>query len=253
MPKERKVESIILQVLTPLSILLLTVIVCIGLFIFLPSSSHHKKTVRVPDVREKNLVSAINILYKHKLRVSKVYETHHLPKNYVISQYPLPGTEVKIGRRIELKVSSGKYAVVRVPNLQNLHITEAKYQLSNSTLHIGRLSYTYSSIEKDHVITQTPLYNTKVPKDSKVNLLISKGERPVTFYMPDLVGMKFEKATQIIKDMGLRITRIEEKVCDEYERGVIISQKPLRGYRVSAGEGVSLIVTNNTDDTSIFK
>ncbi|MEW6095850.1 MAG: PASTA domain-containing protein [bacterium] len=251
---ETKIGTIILRVLTLLSILLLIAIGCIALFIFIPSSSY-KKTVIVPDVREKNLVSATNILCKYKLRVSKTFEIHSLPKNYVISQYPSPGTTVKIGRRVELKVSSGKARVI-VPNLQNIHIAEAKHtlhRLSNHTLHMGRLAYIYSSVEKDYVIAQSPLPKAKVPEDSEVNLLISQGNRPVSFYMPELIGMKLEEATNIIKKIGLRINSIQEEICDEPEPGTIINQKPLRGYRVTAGDGLTLIVANNMIDSPIFK
>ncbi len=249
--EKKKFDSIILRILTLLSILLLIVIGGIALFIFLPSSSSYKKTVIVPDVREKKLVSAINILCKDKLRVSKTYEINPLPKNYIISQYPSPGTKVKVGRRIELKVSSGK-SVIRVPNLQNIHITEAKHNL-NHTLHIGQLSYVYSEVEKDYVITQSPLPKTKVPEDSEVNLLVSQGNRPVSFYMPELIGMNFEDAANLIKKIELKIIRIQEEICEVPERGTIINQKPLRGYRVSAGEGLTLIVANNITGSPIFK
>jgi serine/threonine-protein kinase len=229
-----------------LAILLLIIVGGVVIFIFLPSSSY-EKIVIVPDVTGKDLVSAINILCKDKLRVSKTYEVHPLPKNYVISQYPPPGTKVKVGRRIELKISSGK-PVIKVPDLQNMHIAAAKHklhQLSNHTLHIGRLSYVYSSIEKDYVIAQSPLPKTKVAEDSKVNLLISQGNRPVSFYMPELIGMKLEDATKLIKKIGLRISRIQEEICDGFERGTIINQKPLRGYRVRVGDCLTLIVANN--------
>lgn len=239
--------SIILLVLTLLSILLLIVVGGIALNIFLPSSSQ-EKTVIVPNVTEKNVVGAVNILYKYKLRVKKEYEEHSLPENCVISQYPLPGTKVKVGRRIELKVSSGK-SVVRVPDLQNINIIEAKHKLDSlSKLEVGQISYIYSEIEKDCVIAQSPLPKTKVAEDSKVNLLISQGNKPVSFYMPELVGMKLEEAINLTKKIGLKITRIQEEVTSlseqKYEQGTIINHKPHQGYRVTAGEGLTLIVAN---------
>jgi len=255
MPKV-KISSIILRVLTLLSILLLTVIGCIALFIFLPSCSY-EKTIMVPDVRGKDLLTATNILCKNKLRISKTYKIHSLPKNYVISQYPLPYTKVKVGRRVELKVSLGN-AIVNVPNLQHIHITEVKhklYHLSNHTLHIGHLSYVYSSgVEKDYVITQSPLPGAKVSKGSGVNLLISQGNRPVSFYMPELIGMRLEDATNLIKKIGLRITRIQEETCNDPERwGRVVNQRPLQGYRVTVGDGLTLIVANRTISLPISK
>lgn len=250
-----KIGSIIFRVSTILSVLLLIGIGCILLFIFLPSSAN-EKTVILPDVTNKDLISAVNILYQEKLKVNKIYEEHTLPKNYIISQNPLPGTKVKAGRRIELKVSSGKGNIVKVPNIENISVIEAKHklrQLSNQALHIGRLSYVYSSIEKDYVVAQNPLPNVKIPEDSEVNLLISKGNRPISFYMPELTGMKLEEASEIIKKIGLRITRVEEEICDAPERGTILEQKPLRGYRVSAGDGLTLLVANNTSSSSLFE
>ncbi len=251
MPKKH-IGSIILRVLTLLSILILIVVGGVVLNIFLPSSAQ-EKTVLVPDVTEKNVVGAVNILCKHKLRVKKEYETHSLPENCVISQYPLTGTKVKIGRRIELKISSGK-SVVRVPDLQNINIVEARHKLDSlSKLQMGELSYTYSEIEKDCIIAQSPLPKTKVAEDSKVNLLISQGNKPISFYMPELVGMKLEEAINLTKKIGLKITRIQEVAslaeaaslsAQKYEQGIIVNHKPHQGYRVTAGDGLTLIVTN---------
>ncbi|MFH1563286.1 MAG: PASTA domain-containing protein [Nitrospirota bacterium] len=247
--------SIILRVLTLLSILLLIGVGGIVLNIFLPSSSQ-EKIVIVPDVTSKNLVGAVNILCKYKLRVKKEYAGHSLPKNCIISQFPLAGTKVKAGRRIELKVSSGK-PVVRVPDLQNINIIEAKHKLDSlAKLQLGQLSYTYSGIEKDCIIAQSPLPKTKVAEDSKVNLLISQGNKPVSFYMPELVGMKLEEAINLTKKIGLKIIRIQEvallaevapraeQIDAKYEQGTIINHKPHQGYRVTVGDGVQLSINN---------
>lgn len=249
-----KIGSLILRVLTILSTLLLIVVGGILIYIFLPSFSDEKNVI-VPDVTGKDLITAQNILYKEKLRVSKTYIIHPCHKNYIISQNPSGGTKVKQGRRIELKVSSGQGEVVKVPDIQNIHITKAKhklYRLSNNTLRIGRLCYTYSSIEKDYVIAQSPLPKVKILQGSEVNLLISKGKRPITFYMPELVGMKLEEASELIKKIGLKITRVEEEICDFQEQGTILEQKPLNGYRVRAGDGLTLIVANKTNSSSLF-
>lgn len=239
--QKKHIGSIILRVLTLLSILLVIGVGGIVLNIFLPSSSQ-EKTVLVPDVTEMNIVSAVNTLCKYRLRVKKEYEEHSLPDNCVISQEPLAGTKVKPGRRIELKISSGK-AVVRVPDLQNINIIEAKHKLDSlSKLQLGELSYTYSEIEKDCIIAQSPLPKTKVAEDSNVNLLISQGNKPISFYMPELIGMSLEEAINLTKKIGLKINRIQDEIGDKYEQGTIISHKPHQGYRVTAGDGLTLIV-----------
>ena len=247
--QKKHIGSIILKVLTLLSVLLLIGVVGVVLNIFLPSSSQ-EKIVIVPDVTSKNVVGAVNILCKYKLRVKKEYEEHFLPKNCVISQYPLPGTKVKAGRRIELKISSGK-SVVRVPDLQNINIIEAKHKLDSlsklrlASLQLGALSYTYSGMEKDCIIAQSPLPKTKVAEDSKVNLLISQGNKPVSFYMPELIGMKLEEAINLTKKIGLKITRIQEDIGAQYEQGIVVNHSQHQGYRVTAGDGLTLIVANN--------
>ncbi|MEW6620321.1 MAG: PASTA domain-containing protein [bacterium] len=241
-----KIGSIILRVLSVIAVLLIMVVVGTAIYIFLPTSAVGK-TVIVPDVTGKHLINATNILCKSKLRVNKIYEEHSLEKNYIISQDPLPGTKVKSGRTIDLKVSMGNSMVIRVPNLQNIPLTEAKHhlnRLSNQKLQTGQISYIYSSVEKDYVIAQSPLPKTKLPENSKINLLISLGNRPLSFYMPELTGMKLDEATELVKKIGLRITRIREEISTEYERGTIINQKPLYGYRVTIGDGLTLTVAN---------
>jgi len=249
-----KIGSVILRVLTILATLLLIVVGSILIFIFLPSFSQ-TQTIIVPNVVGKNLITAQNMLYKEKLRVSKSYVIHTCPKNYIIAQNPLPGTKVKPGRTIELKISSGKGDVVSMPDIQNMHLTKAKHKLarlSYNTLQIGRLSYIYSSLEKDYVVAQSPLPRVKILQNSEVNLLISKGKRPISFYMPELIGMKLDEAIKLIKKIGLKITRVQEEICDGYERGTILDQKPKRGYRVTEGDGLTLIIANKTTNSPLF-
>lgn len=75
------------------------------------SKGEKRVTINIPDVRNKNLEEAINIIKESGLTVGKVAYVSHfsIPKNKVISQTPEPGRAILEDNTINLLVSLGNY------------------------------------------------------------------------------------------------------------------------------------------------
>ena len=93
--------------------------------------------VAVPDVVNKQIDSARDILTNTNLRVSETDTfSDTIPANMVISQDPAAGTTVKEQRTIDLVVSKGVEVTV-VPDVRGLNKRDAELQITNSGTETG--------------------------------------------------------------------------------------------------------------------
>ncbi len=97
-----------------------------------------------------------------------------VPAGVVISQSPVAGTEMKKGDSVQLKVSLGA-ELMNVPNLLGLTVETANDALKNNNLKLGNVTEISSGQAKGVVVKQSIAENTKVDKNTVVDIVISKG------------------------------------------------------------------------------
>ena len=144
--------------------------------------THHRNEVEMPDLSNKDYRKAKHDLYKMGLYINKVSERNSLEvlDGSIISQEPQAKTIVKKGYTIDVIVSKGP-ELIKIPTLDNLTIDEARIRLINSGLEVGNVNYSYSNeIQKGKVIYSQPVYGIDIPRNSKVDLVISLGRIPST-------------------------------------------------------------------------
>jgi len=96
----------------------------------------------------------------------------------VIEARPDPGRRVKQGRRIGLIISAGS-AWTNVPDIREMSERRAEAVLKEKSLFLGQRRYIYhASLPKGFVVEQLPAPGTRLPKNSEVQAVISKGPRP---------------------------------------------------------------------------
>ena len=77
----------------------------------------------------------------------------------------------------------------------------------------------------------------KAPRDSAVDVAVSKGPKPVP--VPSVVGATLEDATATLEDLGFVVDPSKTKFSTDVERDRVIRQTPADG-RLQPGETVSL-------------
>lgn len=207
--------------------------------------------VRVPDVTEMKLEEAEKTLKSMKLEpYIELYNFDPtVPENYVYKQYPPPGTELKVSRRIELWVSKGQKKI-EVPYLIGLPLVQAENLLHRFKLQIAEVeSIESDSLPPGKVIKTIPEANTKVNKNTAVKIFMSKGTEEEGFPMPNLFGRNLSEIEKPIMEMGLVIGNIKYIESENENEGEIILQSPQPGVLISSGDTISLIVTTSVSDT----
>jgi len=137
--------------------------------------------VVVPDLTGKRLNTALMELNSLKLEGRKAGSVFDLryAEGRVVSQQPEIGRMVKVGRTINLIVSSGKRKVV-VPNLLGRPEVQARAVLAAKGLLLGNIGTEYAvDLEPGIVLAQSPLPGDQVNVNSYVSVTISTSQEPV--------------------------------------------------------------------------
>lgn len=133
-------------------------------------------------------------------------------KGSIITQDPLPNSQVKEGRLIYLTVVSLNPKKVEMPNIVDLTLRNATSLLQSYGLHVNKISYV-PDIAKNAVIEQhykgkiiTP--GTAIEKGSSVDLVLGLGERRELVSIPLLIGLTKHEAIEKLHLSSLNLGEI---------------------------------------------
>ncbi len=171
----QKIKTIFFVIISFIIIFLLGYVISSA---FLNIYTKHRNEIVVPDLVNKDYKNAKHELYKKGLYIDKVGErnSNEILKGSIILQEPKAEAVVKKGYTIDVIVSKGP-ELIQVPELDNLNKAEAKIRLLNNGLEMGKVDYSFSdAIKRGKIIYSQPISGVKIPKFSKVDIVVSLGK-----------------------------------------------------------------------------
>jgi len=134
---------------------------------------------QVPDLSGKTEREAEEYLIANGFKLGDVTPgPSDLEEGKVYEQYPSAGTTLKEGSTVDIKVSDGSKAKVKVPYLVGKDIDDAKSALSDAGLKLGKIDYDSSSTyDVNEVMWQEYDADEEVEKGTSVDITVSEGER----------------------------------------------------------------------------
>ncbi len=222
-------------------IMILTTIVVVLISVaanFIFGSS--RAVVVVPNVMNMTVVEAQNLLEEKKFVVDleEGYGEDVQPGT-VMKQTPVAGEERKEGSKILLVVSKGA-ELKSVPEVRTMSLEKATRFIEHAGFEVGEVSRKYVRTEiLGTVLSQQPKGASKLPKGSKINLVINEGDKPV----PNLVGRKVKEAEKLLKAAGLRLGEVRY-VEDKPAKDTVVSTSPMAGQKIVEFEKVDLTVSD---------
>jgi eukaryotic-like serine/threonine-protein kinase len=148
-------------------------------------------------------------------------------ENYVTKQDPQggDGATAEAGSTVTITVGKGP-APVKVPNLYNLTLDEAKQALKEAGLSLGSQTKAPSDkVPAGQIADQRPSVGTEVGPSSSVDVTVSSGPKQIP--VPDVVGTDVGDAKQTIWNAGFGYT--VEIVQSDQPAGTVISTDPAAG------------------------
>ena len=100
-----------------------------------------------------------------------------------------------------------------------------------------------TAIVEGDTLVSVDLRGSGDPSGAKVALLINRGERGVTYVMPDLIGVNGDRAADLLRAKGFRVAVVGEHPYPGVPSGIVLRQRPDGGFQIAPGEPISLEVS----------
>lgn len=216
-------------------------------FIVMPWYTKHGEAVELPDVTDKKVPEAMEILKEggfDPLIQDSVYD-EQFPPGSVIQQNPLPFSKVKEGRRVYLIVSIGEKPRY-MPQLISLTPQDAGFRLKELGLMLNQVFYEFSDFyPRGVVINQSIPSGNEVRKNQKVNITVSLGPAPTSLEIPNLVGKSLETGEKEMETLGVPVGRIRYVYRPKLVPGTILNQSISAGTSAAKVDSIDLIVSTD--------
>jgi eukaryotic-like serine/threonine-protein kinase len=202
----------------------------------------------VPSVAGQTERSAVRELTKASFRVeAEKRPSVDVPRGRAIGTRPPAGTEVEVGERVRLLVSSGPREI-EVPGVVALTRSSAEARLEASGLGVV-VERTRSREPEGEVVAQSPEEGTTVEEGDAVTIAVSRGSPesdrsrpPERTTVPGVVGLSPGAAAARLRAAGFDVARTTREVGDRSRDGEVVGQAPGAGAERRKGSTVTIVV-----------
>ncbi|MGC9355026.1 MAG: PASTA domain-containing protein [Mariniphaga sp.] len=133
--------------------------------------------------------------------------------------------------------------LVIVPQYVGMQVEQAVSRMPNDRLSRGEINEVFSDAPPGTVTGQFPEPEMRVDPGTSVNLEVSLGPPPARrIEVPNVTGVNIRQAEAVLREAGLQVGNISERVSDERD-GIVLEQSPQSGTVVMENSGVDLVVS----------
>jgi len=171
-----------------------------------------------------------------------------VPSGTVISQSPKANSDVKKGSRVSIVISSGPGSLA-LPNVVGQSAAQATATLQAAGLKPTTQSQSSTKVKQGVVISTNPTAGTELQVGSPVTVTVSSGPQQVA--VPEMTGSSEAEAKATLKAAGLKLGKVTQQPSNEQAPGTVLSQAPLAGTQLAAGESVDLTVAQAPKEVAV--
>ncbi len=235
--------------------IVIIVVLVIGSLTFIHFYTQHGNIRTVPKIKGKSIDEGIALLQKSDLKV-EIIDSLYLKERQlgeIIEQNPAPSTIVKPGRCVYLIVNRSTVKKVKVPNVIDMSLRQAKAYLKSLGFEIERVDYGKSAYRnliiglKYNNKTLEP--ETKIPNASKIVLVAGNGLNNEKDGFPYVVGLDYHTATLIIhsSDYTLGDVHFDTPPVGGKHKYTVYKQHPEVSDTIQRGKPIDLWLTKATE------
>jgi serine/threonine-protein kinase len=218
------------------SVLVLALLVGLaGWYLGVARYTHTPAVINLAQAAAKAKVEKAGLTFK----VGDEAYSETVAKGSVISTDPDAGSRVAKDGTVSAVISLGpeRHAV---PDARGKTLDEAQAMLDAASLSFGQAVQRYNEkVPAGKVITTDPAPGTQLRRDAAVNVVVSKGPRPIK--IPDWTGRNGDKAVSALGDLGFDVQR-DDEYSDTVPLGKVVSQSPSSGTGVK-GDKIHVVVS----------
>ena len=225
--------------------------------------SHHNQSFEVPDFTGLTISEVKKIIKEKNLRyeVTDSIYSNEYQKGTVVEQNPPPKFKVKENRKIFFTMNALTTEKVKVPDVTNGSLIQAKAELETIGLKIGRLTYR-KDFAKNYIFEQkykdeTIAKGTYIEKGSYIDLVLGDGsekdEDLAKTRVPNLHNLTWKEAKiatlKKYLNLGASTYDLSVKNYRDSARAKIWKQKPFlpSNIKVRLGTEINIWLTVDTN------
>jgi serine/threonine-protein kinase len=165
----------------------------------------------------------------------------------VMSTDPSAGDRIRKHGTVHVVISLGPERH-KVPDVKGMTLDAAQAALQDAHLTFGRAVQKYSeTVPEGQVITADPAPGTQQRRNTAVDLVLSKGQKPIA--IPDWTGKSGAAATKALTRLGFKVAATQA-YSDNVPLGNVVSQAPSSGTG-HKGDQVALVVSKGPETFSL--
>ena len=200
--------------------------------------------VQMPYVIGLTAEDAVTSLDTISTKFTIIYEEDYSEEyeaGKIMKQYPNSSASISKTMTITLTVSSGPEPV-KLPNVYNLSLSEAKETLSSKGWNTTVIEYQSSSmVAAGCVISTLPERFEIVEQGSRIVLYVSTGSEKKS--VPSLLGKTVDEAKAALAEAGLTVGTVENAYSDTIAAGLVCSQSTAAEAMLDVGAIVNIYVS----------
>jgi len=201
------------------------------------------REVPVPELAGKTVNDASAALSEAGLTL-KVEEGRKVdpkvPAGQIVAQEPAAGSRTRRQRGVRVWISAGPRSTI-VPALVGESERTAQIRLTQQGFNSGApAEIRTADYAAGTVVAQDPPAKSKA---ENVSLLVNRGERGVTYVMPDLIGVNGDRVADLLRVRGFRVAVVGDHPYPGVPGGVVLRQSPQAGFQIAPGEPISIEVS----------
>jgi beta-lactam-binding protein with PASTA domain len=186
--------------------------------------------------------------------VSDCTFTADKPPLTILSQYPLPNSLVKSGRKIYITINSETPPTIKLPTLVGLSVRSAEQQLFIAGLRKGIVHEVNDPRIKEVIEVQALgrklQAGASIPKGTAVDLYIGNGTANVEMELPDFTGKPMDEVNIILAGLNLKVGKITYEVQADLPAGTVFKQScaTCTGTSIHPGDIIDLWVVGGGEN-----
>lgn len=233
----------------------LVVPACVGLFYWLNHYTEHDQAIETPNLLGMSVKDVVAYADTADMEIAIIDSLYadDLPKGTVAAQEPVPGYEVKRGRKIYLTINAVLPKQVSVPDVRNLSLRQAKAVLESVGLKLGMLEYrpdiAKNAVLEQHINGQEVEKGQLAFSGTVVDLVLGDGLSNTRVQVPYLIYYRLKEAMDklSLSSLNLATFKIDTPLTDTalvrvYKQVPAFDENKL----VPLGTSVILFLTEDT-------
>jgi eukaryotic-like serine/threonine-protein kinase len=232
--RQRRASAWVLATLSAVGVLAVIALV-IGLY--LTGREDPPRPVAVPNLIGKQVAAAQQELQGLGLQSAQTpVEQPDCTRNAVVNQDPKTGARLDRGQTVSLQVCAGDGLVPVPTDLKGGTRASAEQRLKAAGLTPDVKEV--DSDEREGIVVDVPRAGDRVPKGTKIEVLVSNGK---VKGVPDVEGLSEDAARRLLTQNGFKVETRDGEPSDT--PGIVTDQSPNGGARAKRGDTVVITVS----------